>query len=167
MLAIACSASVFAQAEIHRFGRACHNVNGAFSIQLLGSAPAAFQKYFDLYLIDTSTDLVNWTFRTTLLRTNNSTGPLTYFDTEAVGLNRRFYRMRTNHLFTPLPPPTGRYGVGMFSRLLSDLSRTNRYGAGTARNFWGLGLVRGEYCSNPACFPGNQRVRAEILRQKT
>src|SRR5439155_9097507 len=63
----------------------------------------------------------------TLVRTNRSTNATLFLDLAAANHALRFYRTATNQLTTPLPPPDGPYRVGVFSRLLTDLSRTNRY----------------------------------------
>src|SRR5438445_6192189 len=61
------------------------------------------------------------------MRTNRSTNATLFLDLAAANHAQRFYRTATNQLTTPLPPPDGSYRVGVFSRLLTDPSRTNRY----------------------------------------
>jgi pimeloyl-ACP methyl ester carboxylesterase len=49
--------------------------------------------------------------------------------------DRRFYRMVTNHLITPVNQPTGPFPAGMTSRLVTDPTRRNRYGVSTNGSF--------------------------------
>ena len=51
---------------------------------------------------------------------------LRFLDTGGPQLGHRFYRVATNLMVTPLPPPTGPYAVGTFSMLMTDPSRTNK-----------------------------------------
>jgi hypothetical protein len=90
---------------------------------------------FDLYLVDVSPDLMQWTRQTTLLRTNGSSSPLYWLDTNAVAFTSRFYRTPTNYLITQFPLPSGPYTVGKIARVLTDPSRTNRYGISTNSSF--------------------------------
>ncbi len=95
------------------------------TLALMGETPALFEPYFDLYPLEVSTNLVDWSPLLTLERTNALLTSLTFLDADASGLNERFYRTPTNLFLTPLPPLTGPYPVGTFSRLLTDPSRTN------------------------------------------
>ena len=94
-----------------------------------------FMQMFDLYLVEASTNLADWTRLALLLRTNNNPTPLLFQDTNAAGFSRRFYRTLTNHLVTGFPKPTGPFAVGTFSRILTDPSRSNRYGIKTNSSF--------------------------------
>ena len=95
---------------------------------------------FDLYLVEASTNLADWTRLALLLRTNNNPTPLLFQDTHVAGFSQRFYRAHTNHLITGFPKPTGPFAVGTFSRILTDSSRSNRYGIKTNNSsmstFW-------------------------------
>jgi dienelactone hydrolase len=108
---------------------------GAILLTLTGSVSQAFSPYFDIYLLDASTNLERWTSLPPLLRTNALPASLLVRDDDAANHTARFYRTATNHLITPFPAPTGPYRVGMISRLMTDPSRTNRYGIPTNSSF--------------------------------
>ena len=92
------------QTSVHRFGRMTALPDQTVTLELLGDAPTAFSPYFDIYVLETSTDLMNWTPLPTLLRTNNSTSALVFTDSVASS-RTRFYRTFTNHLITPFSQP--------------------------------------------------------------
>jgi dienelactone hydrolase len=81
----------------------------------------------DLYAVEASANLVDWSPLALLLRTNDNLNPLLFQDTNAAALNRRFYRILTNHLITPFPKPSGPFAVGTVDRVMIDPARTNLY----------------------------------------
>jgi len=110
-------------------------------LSLTGTISNQFGQLFDLYAVEASTNLVDWTRLAMLLRTNNDPNPLLVQDTNAVGLSQRFYRTFTNHLLTALPKPSGPFAVGTVDRVMIDPARTNRYRYTPATNafmvtFW-------------------------------
>ena len=119
----------------HRFEAITVQPDRSVQLTLDGSVDAHFKDYFDLYPIEVSSNLVDWTPLVTLLRTNAVTNPLTFTDTEATNLDRRFYRTPTNHLITPWVKPTGPFPAGMVSRRLTDPARRNRYWLSTNCSF--------------------------------
>ncbi len=127
--------SGLAQSGVHRFGAITSQPDRAISLELLGTAPSAFLKYFDLYPLEASTNLANWTPLGTLVRTNLATNSLVYLDADASAFGHRFYRIPTNHFFTALAKPSGPYAVGRTTRVLTDPSRTNRYRIATNSSF--------------------------------
>src|SRR5882672_7378487 len=68
------------------------------SLDMAGRAPTNFFPYFDLYVLESSTNLLDWASLTTLLRTNASTNALSWTDTNAPIRAHGFYRTPTNHL---------------------------------------------------------------------
>ena len=54
------------------------------NLPLSGGVPPRFRPFFDLYPIEVSTTLTDWTPLTTLVRSNASTNALFYVDTGAV-----------------------------------------------------------------------------------
>jgi len=102
---------------------------------LTGTVSNQFREMFDLYVVEASTNLADWTRLAVLPRTNSDPAPLLFHDTNAAGLSQRFYRTFTNHLVTGFPTPTGPFAVGTFSRVLTDPSRSNRYGIATNSSF--------------------------------
>jgi dienelactone hydrolase len=83
---------------------------------------------FDLYPVEASTNMLDWTRLALLLRTNNNPNPLVFQDTNAAGLDRRFYRTPAEHLLTAFPkPPGGPFAVGTVDRVMIDPARTNLY----------------------------------------
>jgi dienelactone hydrolase len=105
------------------------HIEGSVSnmFKLTGTISNRFMQAFDLYPVETSTDLVNWTRLGLLLRTNNDPDPLLFTDGRVGGLSQRFYRTFTNHLITFFPKPTGPFAVGAIDRVLIDPARTNLY----------------------------------------
>ncbi len=103
------------------------NVSGTISNQV--------RQMFDLYVVEASTNLADWTRLAVLPRTNSDPNPLCFQDTNAAGLSQRFYRTFTNHLVTGFPKPSGGFAVGTFNRVLTDPSRSNRYGLTTNSSF--------------------------------
>src|SRR5688572_20532003 len=81
--------------------------DGRSLLSLTGGVATRFWPYFDLYPVEASTNLMDWTPLVWLLRTNQPPNDLFYVDLEARALNERFYRTFTNHLVTPELPPTG------------------------------------------------------------
>lgn len=94
-----------------------------------------FIRMFDLYPVDSSPNLTTWTRQAVLVRTNSSPGPLLYQENSTVLGQSRFYRTPTNHFLTGFPKPTGPLNVGTVVRVLTDPSRTNRYGLSTNSSF--------------------------------
>src|SRR5262245_39090857 len=126
--------STFAQ-SVHRIDGIRPGSDGTMSLSLTGSVASSFIPYFDIYLLEASTDLVDWTPLPPLLRTNAIPEPLQFHDETAPNYPAQFYRMGTNHLVTSFPLPNGPYRVGMISRLMTDPSRTNRYDIPTNSSF--------------------------------
>ncbi|MEK7676000.1 MAG: hypothetical protein AAB676_09235 [Verrucomicrobiota bacterium] len=94
---------------------------------LTGTVSNQFRQMFDLYVVEASTNLADWTRLALLPRTNNNPNPLLFQDTNAAGFNHRFYRTLTNHLLTAFPKPTGPFAVGTVDRVMVDPARTNLY----------------------------------------
>jgi hypothetical protein len=120
---------------VHRIDRITANPDHTISLSLAGLVPSLFAPYYDIYLLEASTNLVDWSPLAMLQRTNDSTDALNYLDADATNFDQRFYRTLTNILVTPFPKPSGPYPVGTVSRLLTDPSRTNRYNIPTNSSF--------------------------------
>ncbi len=125
----------FAQSGVHRFGVITAQPDRTVSLELLGDTPAAFLNYFELYPLEASTNLADWTTLWTVARTNRATNAVVYVDGDASGFGHRFYRTPTNQFFTALSKPSGPYAVGRTTRVLTDTSRTNRYLIATNGSF--------------------------------
>ena len=100
---------------------------GGIELTLGGSVAKAFQKYFDLYPVETSLNLVDWNPWMILQGINSSTNTLTWIDSEAAIAPMRYYRVSGHHFVTPYPKPPGPFPVGVVSRLVNDPSRRDRY----------------------------------------
>lgn len=94
---------------------------------LTGTISNQFMQMFDLYPVEVSSNLLDWTPLAMLLRTNTDPNPLPFQDTNAAGFDKRFYRTPTNHLLTASLMPTGPYAVGTVDRVMVDPARTNLY----------------------------------------
>jgi predicted dienelactone hydrolase len=99
--------------------------DGSMNMTFKGETTLPFAPYYDLYPLETSTNLVDWAPLVTLQRTNAALDTPQFLDADAPQFNQRFYRTPTNALLTPIPQPTGPYSVGTFSMMLTDPSRTN------------------------------------------
>ena len=127
------SGSVTSQvAELKVFVGAPHSFRGiqvepdrTVSLSFAGETTASFAPYYDLYPLETSSNLVNWAPMATLQRSNTALDTLGFLDTNAPQFSQRFYRTPTNQLATPDPQPTGPYAVGTFSMLLTNVNRNN------------------------------------------
>jgi dienelactone hydrolase len=119
----------------HRFNAISVLPDRSLFLSLTGSVANTFLPYFDIYVLERSTNLSDWAPLPNLLRTNASATPLTWIDTGAANFSAQFYRTPTNHLFTALAQPTGQYAVGRTTRTVTDLSRTNRYNIPTNAAF--------------------------------
>jgi dienelactone hydrolase len=119
----------------HRFDAVSVLPDRSAQFTLGGGVHHRFTNYFNLYPIEVSSNLVNWTRLVTLQRTNASTNAFTHTDPEATTLHKRFYRTSADPLITPLPQPSGPFAVGVVSRLLTDPSRRNRYRVSTNGSF--------------------------------
>jgi len=94
-----------------------------------------FVSDFDIIPIEVSTNLVDWTPLTWVVRTNQSTNTLTWTDPQSADGVSRFYRTPEATYPAPQRPPTGPYAVGYFDRVLVDPERANRYRIATNNTF--------------------------------
>jgi len=116
---------VFTGAAPHDFSSLTATPGEPATLSFTGETTALFGPYYDLYPVESSTNLVDWGPLATLQRANAALDALKFVDTNAPEFSQRFYRTPTNQLATPDPAPTGPYSVGTFSMLLS---RTNTSG---------------------------------------
>ena len=65
-----------------------------YQLTLNSSSSGSFRDYFDLYVIEATTNLADWQPLLRLLHTN-STAPLIFTDTNAARYPFRFYRSST------------------------------------------------------------------------
>jgi uncharacterized repeat protein (TIGR03803 family) len=114
--------------EPHRLQAIQSEAGGSISLTLAGETTAPFGRYFDLYPLETSSNLFDWVPLATLQRVNTALEQLRFDDTNVAQFSQRFYRTPTNQLATPDPVPTGPYSVGTFSMVMTDSSRTNASG---------------------------------------
>ena len=138
--------NVFAQPLPHHFSGIARAPDGTVTLILDGSVSNLipgltgmisnqFMQMFDLYPVEASGNLTDWTRLDCLERTNNDPNPLLFRDENAASFSERFYRTSTNLLVTGFPKPTGPFAVGTVSRILTDASRSNRYGIRTNSSF--------------------------------
>ncbi len=144
--------SLRAQPMPHHFSRIQASADRTITLTLDGSVSNMFpnlsvtvsnqfMQMFDLYAVEASSNLANWTSLAWLLRTNNNPNPLQFADTNAASLDQGFYRTFTNHLPTPYLKPSGPFYVGRVDRVMIDPARTNLYRYTPATNafmvtFW-------------------------------
>ena len=144
-----------------------------YQLTLSGSSSGLFKDYFDLYVIEATTNLVDWQPLLRLLHTN-STAPLIFTDTNAAHLSHRY-----SHFLTAFPEPSGPFSVGTFSRLVTDPSRSNRYNIPTNSSFmvsfWYPAVARsgaipsaymdGKLAEDPGCMCESGNVDPRIVRR--
>jgi dienelactone hydrolase len=124
---IAINSGLCQSSALHRFSAINVQPDHTISLTVTSAVPASFLNYYDLFPIDASQNLMDWTPLATVFRTNHLAVAKTLVDLDASSMPGRFYRTPTNQLFTAIPPPDGPYRVGVVTRLFTDLSRTNRY----------------------------------------
>jgi len=119
-------------AELKVFMPALHQLSGiepqaggSMNLNFAGEVSSSFGRYYDLYPVDASSDLVQWTPLAMVQRANASLDTLRFVDTNAPQFRQRFFRTPTNQLATPDPAPTGPYAIGTFSMLFTNTSRSN------------------------------------------
>src|SRR5207245_3886649 len=91
--------------SIHLITGISVNVQTAAVLTLAGSPPAPLQKYYDLFPLEVSADLIAWNPLATVVRTN-VTNEVTFVEAAAPNVPARFYRTPTNHFGTPFFSPT-------------------------------------------------------------
>jgi uncharacterized repeat protein (TIGR03803 family) len=101
---------------------------GSVSLSFAGETTAPLARYYDLYPLETSTNLLVWSPLAIVQRTNAARDTLRFEDASAPQFSQRFYRTPTNQFTTPDLQPTGPYSVGTFSMVMTDSSRTNTAG---------------------------------------
>ena len=117
----------------HRFEAVQVSPQGTVSLTLGGGFTPGlglsnrFQPYFDIYPVEISSNLVDWTPLTWLVRTNASTNQLTFVDHEIKASSQRFYRTPATTFIAPQRVPSGPYPVGVTDRTITDATRHNRY----------------------------------------
>ncbi|MHC1766225.1 MAG: Calx-beta domain-containing protein [Verrucomicrobiia bacterium] len=121
--------------EAHQFDHIAVLADRSVELTLGGGVHKRFKDYFDLYPIEVSTNLVDWTPLVTLQQTNSSTNAFAYTDPGAAQSDRRFYRTVTNNLITAMLKPTGPRVVGLVNRWLTDPTRRNRFAVSTNGSF--------------------------------
>ncbi|MBN2507069.1 MAG: hypothetical protein JXQ71_10275 [Verrucomicrobia bacterium] len=132
---------------------------------LSGTILNQFNQMFDLYTVEASTDLIDWTRLAMLARTNNDPRPLLFTDTAAPDLARRLYRTMTNHLITTFPEPSGPFAVGTFDRVCRDPARSNLYRYSPATNAFMVTYWYPAEAPSAGSLPGprwNQRLSADV-----
>lgn len=127
--------AVLTFSTVHRIEGITAHPDHTISLNLEGVVPRLFAPYYDIYVLDASTNLVDWSPLAMLQRTHAYLDELRFLDSDAANFDKRFYRTPTNFLITPLPKPSGPYPVGTVSRLLTDPSRSNRYNIPTNSAF--------------------------------
>jgi hypothetical protein len=112
---------------VHNFNTIAITPNRSLALELAGDTTATYAPFYDLFPVEVSSNLIDWSPLVTLIRTNTSANALGYTDFDAEVLAQRFYRTFTNSLPTIFSKPTGPYAVGTLDRVMNDPSRTNRY----------------------------------------
>lgn len=119
----------------HRFDNISITGAGDLNFRVVGDVSPPYKLFLDLYPIETSADLLEWSLLSTIVKTNTDTRPLLLTHLVNDSGSQHFYRTAMTNLPTAYPPPTGPYQVGTYSRILTDVSRTNRYGIATNNSF--------------------------------
>jgi dienelactone hydrolase len=96
---------------------------GQNQLRIENEVPEDLAQFFETTPVQASTNLMDWEPLTTLRRTNIDSNPTLWIDNQSTDLSMRFYRTPTNRFITPLLEPTGPFGVGEFSQLITDQAR--------------------------------------------
>ena len=125
----------------HRLDAVRNPADGAVSITLGGgytpglSVSNRLEPYFDIYPIEVSTNLQDWTPWRWLIRTNALPEPISFQAPQLPGPAQRFYRTPTECFIVPQRPPSGPYPIGFTDRVIEDEARRNRYRISTNGSF--------------------------------
>ena len=92
--------------NLHLISTISLKADHTISLTLTSDIPTAARNSFDIFLIEDSTNLLDWRPLAALLRTNRLTNALNFADGLANGA-ARFYRTPTNQLITAILPPEG------------------------------------------------------------
>lgn len=128
-----------AQPVPHHFNDVARATDGTVTLTLNGRVSGLISglsttisnqvvQMFDLYPVEVSENLTDWSVLDWIRRGNDDPTPLLFQDTESPAFDKRFYRTDSDFFLTPLPATTGPFRVGTASRILTDASRQNRYG---------------------------------------
>ncbi|MBE7499469.1 MAG: hypothetical protein HS113_04010 [Verrucomicrobiales bacterium] len=98
--------------NVHHFQGIRYAPAQGIELTLAGAIPSGFPSDYDLFPVEVSEDLTNWTPWQTFLRTNRLGRSFSPWDTSAVETSRRFYRTFTNQFPTVILQPTGPHPVG-------------------------------------------------------
>jgi len=120
----------------HRFARIALLPDPSVQLSLGGGVHERFAPFFDLYPIEVSTNLLDWTPLEMLVRTNAVTAAPALQYAPAASELMRFFRTRPETVITPREPPTGPYAVGRLDRWVTDPGRRNRYNVSTNSSMW-------------------------------
>ncbi len=123
------------------------SVGGEIRLSLDGGPSGDFADFSDLFLLETSTNLVSWGVTRSILVPSTTPRPVS--TSVAVGAETQFFRTPAPPAPTALPKPTGPHGVGTVSRLFSSATR-NSTAMGTNREF----MVSIHYPAAPAPYSG-------------
>ncbi|MBL9128579.1 MAG: hypothetical protein JNL97_13075, partial [Verrucomicrobiales bacterium] len=119
----------------HRFENVRVDPSGNWRLSLAGQAHARFEGFLDLFPLEQSSNLVDWSSLGMLSATNLSGSPLDYLQPAPGRESPRFLRTPTRHFLTPAAPPTGPHAVGRMDRWVTDPGRGNRFGVSTNHSF--------------------------------
>jgi dienelactone hydrolase len=109
--------------------------SGEVELRVQGGSHPRFTDYFDLYPLEVSSNLIDWTPLTILHRTNAESATLRYRHSAPPDADQQYYRLATNHLLTAMLKPTGPFSVGTVDRWLTDPNRRNRFAISTNGSF--------------------------------
>ncbi len=120
--------------EPSRFGHLERPSDGSVRLALAHSSSSRFLNYWRLSQVEVSEDLQAWS-PLPLIGTPAVSNRFTVELAQRGVFGRKFARLIRSPLFSPDPPPTGPYPVGVTRRDLGDPSRRNRYGISTNGGF--------------------------------
>jgi dienelactone hydrolase len=120
--------------EPARFAGAKRGNDGSVQLALVGPVSPRFRGYRRIFQVEASDDLQAWTLLSLLGSPAASTPPALKLAPGGM-LGHRFARLIRSPLFSPDPPPTGPYAVGVTRHDLVDPTRRNRYGISTNGGF--------------------------------
>lgn len=108
-----------------------------FSVQLrlAGGAHQRFESFLDLFPIEVSNNLTDWSPQQTVPWLLSSSNAPVAMEVGTGHGPHRFYRVPARHFLTPFAPPTGPCPVGRIDRRLTDYTRRIRFSVITNSSF--------------------------------
>lgn len=119
----------------HHFGGIGILPDFSVHLRLAGGVHQRFESFLDLFPIEVSNNLTDWSPQQTVPWLLSSSNAPVAMEVGTRHGPHRFYRVPARHFLTPFAPPTGPYPVSRMDRWLNDHTRRNRFYVSTNSSF--------------------------------